>query len=407
MPFPYLFSTLQIAILALSLVSQSGCAQSPPSASVVIQGQITLNDDWQNKLYLLKPDYFSKILAAYEMPIIDTIQLDDDGNFQLKKQLTPESAGLYILVSQKKETRFANALEELPFQENYILLNMEPGTEIRLHSAIDRLTHSLHILEADQLTLAMNDLQEFRLPLVESVESAWMEHPNDNQIQWSPHGDDPVQQAIHKGLDQYLDTAMNFLPLIAALRLRSPGNDYRDRPEFFLRIAAKLESMFPDHTWTKEYRMQLNPDLLPVLTGQQMPPFTLPTPEGDTLHTGDLHGKLILVDFWASWCAPCRKENRSTLRPLYDEFHDKGFNILAISIDSDRNSWINAINKDGAIWKHASDLLGDASPVRQSLKFDTIPACYLLDEDGKLLARNLHGDALQLFVKDYFNGLPE
>ena len=397
-----ILSAIQVAFLAIILVSQTGCAQSTSSAPAIIEGQFTLHQDWEETVYLLKPDYFNKILAAYEMPVTDTIQLDHNGDFHLKKQITAESSGLYILVSQPKGSRFANALEGLPFRENYILLNLQPGSEIRLQSAIDRLTHSLDILEADQTTLALNHLHEFRQPFVKAVEADWLANPDPDQFQWNTHGDDSIQQTVYTGLDQYLDTATNFLPLITALRFQSPGNDYRDRPEFFLRLADKLESLFPDHPWTKEYRIQLNPDNLPVLKGQRMPPFRLPTPEGGILESGDLKGKLILVDFWASWCAPCRKENRSTLKPLYTKYHNKGFEILGISIDSDRDSWINAIEKDAANWLHASDLLGDASPVRQSLKFDTIPSCYLLDADGRLLARNLHGEELNAFVEAYF-----
>lgn len=398
----HLLFTVQVAFLTIGLVGQSGCAQSPSSPVVRLEGQFILHEEWQSRVYLLKPTYFTKILAAYEMPITDTIELDNAGRFQFTKQISSETAGLYILVSQPKHSRFANALEGLPFRENYILLDLQPGQEIRLHSAVDRLTHGLRILEADPMTIAMNGLHRFRQPLVNSVEAAWNANPDRDQFQWNTHGHDSIRQPIHSGLDQFLDTVSHFLPLITALRLRSPENDYRDNPEFFLRLAEKLELKFPDHPWTKEYRAQLKPDNLPVLIGQQMPPFRLSTPNGDTVENSNLHGKLILVDFWASWCAPCRKENRSTLQPLYEKYHTSGFEIIGISIDSDRNSWINAIEKDSANWLHASDLLGDASPVRQSLKFDTIPACYLLDAKGRLLARNLHGEELNAFVEAYF-----
>ncbi|MEZ4982696.1 MAG: thioredoxin-like domain-containing protein, partial [Saprospiraceae bacterium] len=101
-------------------------------------------------------------------------------------------------------------------------------------------------------------------------------------------------------------------------------------------------------------------------------------------------------------CAPCRKEAKETLLPLYNKWHEKGLEIVGISIDADEKSWRRAIEKDGSDWLHGCDFLGDASPVRQSLKFEYIPSLYILDENKILLARSLHGEELVEFVENYF-----
>ncbi|MCF8238719.1 MAG: TlpA family protein disulfide reductase [Saprospiraceae bacterium] len=397
-----------VQLLSLTLLTSlsflhSGCSQTDLSQPAVIEGKVTLHPDWSTDLYLLKPASFTKILASYEMPVTDTIPLSADGTFHFETVLGPKDAGLYILVSQPKGSRFSNALAPLPFQENYILLDLTPGRHIELTAHVDRLSHSVSFTNADPSTREMNALQSCRKPLIEEIEEQWENNPDPAQFQWNTHGNEDIMNDVHRALDAYLDTATLFYPLMTALRLRVPDHDYRDRPEFYIQIAKKMVRLYPGHPWLNELRAHLDPANLPVLQGDAMPDFRLTTPDGDTLESKDIKGKLILVDFWASWCAPCRKEIRTTLRPLYDIYHSKGFEILGISIDSDKSSWINAIARDGATWYQASDLMGDASPVRQTLKFDTIPACYLLDEDGRLLARNLHGEHLQLFVENYFS----
>ncbi len=361
-----------------------------------------MHTDWASNLYLLRPSSFTKVLASYEMPVLDTIPLSPDGTFSFETEVTPGMAGLYLLVSQPVGIRFNNSLESLPFRENYIFLNLEAGGHIEFTAEVDRLSHTVSFSDVDPVTRDMNALQSCRKPLIVEVEKQWKNKPDPDHFQWDTHGNDRIIHQVHQDLDAYLDTATIFYPLMAALRLRVPDHDYRDRPEFFIQVLEKVARLHPDHPWVKELRAHLQPANLPVLKGEPMPDFQLPTPDGDTLQSTDIVGELILVDFWASWCAPCRKEIRSTLRPLYDIYHPKGFQILGISIDSDQDSWLKAIEKDGAIWHQASDLLGDASPVRQSLKFDTIPACYLLDAEGRLLARNLHGKELEEFVRAYF-----
>lgn len=379
------------------------CSQPGELPAAGISGTLQASYGWKKTLYLAKPRNYKQWLATYQMQVVDSAQLDDQGNFHFQVPMTEGSSGLYALLCQRTESRFQNLIETNPASENYIAILLEPGADIQLQANTAQLTHSNKFLRSNAVTDQLAQLQQLRKPLTK-IPVVQDSSPSQASLEEEYTLHEPSLQVLasNAALDAFLDTCLSPLSLFTALRLRAPVHDFRDRPEFFLSVLGRLQKSAADQAWTKELTSLLSPGNLPVLIGEPMPGFSLPTPKGDTLTLAGLKGKLILVDFWASWCAPCRKETRYTIRPLYDAYHQQGFEVLGISIDSDRNAWLNAINKDGAIWLHASDLEGDASPVRQSLKFETIPACYLLDAEGKLLARNLHGEELKKFVDGFF-----
>jgi len=107
----------------------------------------------------------------------------------------------------------------------------------------------------------------------------------------------------------------------------------------------------------------------------------------------NLRGKYVLVDFWASWCGPCRKENPNVVA-AYSKYHPKGLEIVSISLDNNKNSWIKAIRADGLEWMHVSDLKGWKNAAAAKYGVKLIPQNFLLDKDGKIIARNLRGSAL-------------
>lgn len=121
--------------------------------------------------------------------------------------------------------------------------------------------------------------------------------------------------------------------------------------------------------------------------------FTQPTPEGKMVSLSDFKGKYVLVDFWASWCRPCRMENPNVVA-AYNRFKDKGFTILGVSLDSNKEPWVNAIQQDRLTWTHVSDLKGWASEVGHLYNVTGIPQNFLLDKEGKIIAKDLRGPAL-------------
>lgn len=134
--------------------------------------------------------------------------------------------------------------------------------------------------------------------------------------------------------------------------------------------------------------------------GAPAPEITMLNPAGERVSLSSLKGNLVLVDFWASWCLPCRKENPNVVK-LYNKYKDKGFTVFSVSLDTDKDAWLGAIKKDGLTWTHVSDLAGWKSIAPVLYNFNSIPTTYLIDRQGKILNRNLRGDDLEKAVESF------
>ncbi len=142
--------------------------------------------------------------------------------------------------------------------------------------------------------------------------------------------------------------------------------------------------------------------LAATAVGVEAPDFTQAQPDGTPLSLSSLRGKLVLIDFWASWCGPCRVENPNVVK-LYDRFKDRGFDILGVSLDSNRDAWLKAIADDGLAWNHVSDLKFWQNAVAVQYGVRSIPHTVLVGPDGVIIAKNLRGAALEAKVAELLN----
>jgi len=141
-------------------------------------------------------------------------------------------------------------------------------------------------------------------------------------------------------------------------------------------------------------------NLLPV--GGDAPEIRQQTPDGGTFALSDLRGKYVLIDFWASWCRPCRMENPNVKR-VYDKYAGRGFEILGVSLDRDHGAWVKAIQDDGLPWKHVSDLGFWNNAAAQEYGVSSIPYTVLVDRDGKILEKGLRAQGLESALARIFD----
>ena len=134
-----------------------------------------------------------------------------------------------------------------------------------------------------------------------------------------------------------------------------------------------------------------------IVIGKPAPNFSAPSPEGKTISLKESLGKVTIIDFWASWCGPCRAENPNVVA-LYNEFHPQGLNIIGVSLDKDAAKWKEAIAKDGLIWPHVSNLKFWEDPIAKQYNVQSIPATFILDEKGNIVAKDLRGEELRAKV---------
>ena len=133
--------------------------------------------------------------------------------------------------------------------------------------------------------------------------------------------------------------------------------------------------------------------------GKQAPELSLPDANGKNISLSSFKGKYVLVDFWASWCGPCRMENPNVVK-VYDEFKNKNFTILGVSLDKENDPWLQAIKDDNLTWTHVSDLKYWSSEAVNIFKFEGIPFNILIDPQGKIIAQELRGDNLENKLKE-------
>lgn len=207
-----------------------------------------------------------------------------------------------------------------------------------------------------------------------------------------------IKQFINKNYDSPA-SLMALSHQLNRQAILNPATDF----VYFAKVDSSLSEQYPDsrmvrtlHNWVMGQQQQQaiqSAEQQSAGIGSIAPDIKLPNPDGEMIALSSLRGKYVLLDFWAAWCAPCRRENPNLVR-AYAKYKDKGFEIFQVSLDRTKEDWVGAIKSDKLNWTHVSDLKYWGSPVAKLFYVSSIPASFLLDPEGKIIAKNLRGAAL-------------
>jgi thiol-disulfide isomerase/thioredoxin len=231
-----------------------------------------------------------------------------------------------------------------------------------------------------------------------------------------PGQTDSLEKVFTGVKDNYVKFVKEFIEKeenndVACFALNFLGPMLQEEIPYLIDITDKLHKASPDSkyitNWYNSMQQYREAMLAETQTGiaenTQAPNIVIANPNGDTIQLKDLQGKYVLLDFWASWCQPCRMENPNVVK-VYHKFKAKGFDIFSVSLDANADQWKKAILKDGLVWKnHGCDFGGWQSAAAQLYGVNSIPATFLLDKSGKVIAKNLRAGQLEEKLNQLFS----
>ncbi|MBL0328494.1 MAG: AhpC/TSA family protein [Bacteroidetes bacterium] len=363
--------------IAVSVLLFSACSNPNNESSSGFELKGKFGNAHGDTLYL-------ELMATDGLKKVDTAILDENGEFTMNPVI-PE-IGFYRLKTNDR---------------NFATLIFEPNQKVNITGDVADLgnTYNVEGSEDSKLFWEINLASAESYRKRDSLQKMFQAFVNMTQMDslridsMSNELEKPYTQLVNDH-NQFLKTfiekhASSFASLAAIQQLQP--DEFMDT---YFKLDDGLFAKYPNSPYIKAFHDGVSSSRK-LAIGTLAPEINMNTPEEKPLALSSLKGKVVLIDFWASWCGPCRAENPNVVK-AYNKYKSKGFDIYSVSLDKDMEKWKQAIKADGLTWKnHVCDFKFWQSPVVALYNFNAIPTNVLIDKEGNILAKNLRGEALE------------
>ena len=368
-----------IQIIFALLICFTACSNKQGTvtdANVFISGNITNSSGKTIFVEELKPSAVN---------IIDSIKTDGSGNFSLGIKI-PE-AGFYRLIVSGN---------------NFFNLIFIPKDSILITADANNMEGAYQIKGSEE-SVRLKELNLFFQKIYrsnDSLNAKLQMHQQNNDVSNYMNAmqfQKQLSAQFHSFVKNFIDKNPASLSSLAAVQ----NLDAEENFEYYAKVEAGLKTILPNSSYYKDLKTKVD-ELKKLAIGSGAPEITLKNTEEKTVSLSSLKGKIVLIDFWASWCRPCRAENPNVVK-VYKKYNPKGFEVFSVSLDKSKEAWLAAIKQDGLLWKnHVSDLGYWNSVVVPLYNIKGIPLTFLIDKEGKILAKNLRGEQLEQKLEEIF-----